>query len=66
MCLNEMFAKKKLMCALRDNNVLEIPKCNTIMYGFNSLHCQRTILWKSIGCNAKNDESVKEVKRFKQ
>ncbi len=46
--MNELFTKKCISYDLRDDYILEIPRYNTVTYGFNSLEYQGT--WKSLDC----------------
>ncbi len=50
--MNELFiTKQNISYDLRDDTILEIPRYNTVTYGFNSLTYQVTRLWKSLDCS---------------
>ena len=61
--MKELFTQKSIDYDLRDENVLVIPRYNTVTYGFNSLRYQGTRLWKSLECNTKSSVSLNDFKR---
>jgi hypothetical protein len=61
--MKELFTQKSIDYDLRDDNVLVIPRYNTVTYGFNSLRYQGTRLWKSLECKAKSSVSLNDFKR---
>ncbi len=61
--MKQLFAQKSISYDLRDDNVLDIPRYNTVMYGFTSLRYQGTGLWKILDCSVKNSILVNEFKK---
>ncbi len=62
--LNELFTKTMVPYDLRNDYVFNIPSCNSVTYGINSLCFQGTKLWGSLVSTAKKNESIVEFKRL--
>ena len=46
--MSEFFTPKDIQYDLRTNNLLQLPKTNTLVYGNNSLSFRGSILWNTL------------------
>ena len=60
----EFFKQKDLRYDLRTNNLLQLPKTNTLVYGNNSLSFRGSILWNTLSDTIKIAQNTKQFKNM--
>ena len=58
----EFFTPKDIQYDLRTNNLLQLPKTNTLAYGNNSLSFKGSILWNTLPDTIKAAQNTKQFK----
>ena len=60
--MSEFFTPKDIQYDLRTNNLLQLPKTNTLVYGNNSLSFRGSISWNTLPNTIKAAQNTKQVK----
>ena len=62
--MSEFFIPKDIQYDLRTNNLLQLPKNNTVAYGNNSLSFRGSILWNTLPDTIKAAQNTKQFKNM--